>query len=97
MGDWVILCGKDLFFKLNLLGSKVPDCHVLGVQIRLSTRCKICFTFGLFSNYFFSKITWLLSRKSYGSALKLAGLWITSLLFDLNNKFINRSFAFSPG
>ena len=24
-------------------------------------------------------------------------LWITSLLFDLNNKFINGSFAFSPG
>ena len=27
----------------------------------------------------------------------LTDLWITSLLFDLNNKFIIGSFAFSPG
>ena len=30
-------------------------------------------------------------------ALKLTDLWITILLFDLNYKFINGSFAFSPG
>ena len=29
-------------------------------------------------------------------ALKLTDLWITRLLFDLNYKFISRSFAFSP-
>ena len=97
MGDWVILFGKNLFSKPNLLCSKVHDCHFWGVQVRLSTRSKICFTFGLFANYFFSKITQLLSQMSYGSALKLTGLWITSLLFDLNNEFINRSLAFSPG
>ena len=28
------------------------DCCFLGVHIRLLTRCKICFTLGLFSNYF---------------------------------------------
>ena len=33
---------------------------------------------------------------SYG-LVKLTDLWITSLFFDLNNKFINGSFAFSPG
>ena len=35
-------------------------------------------------------------QKSYEFPLKLSDLWITSLLFDLNNKFINGSFAFSP-
>ena len=29
-------------------------------------------------------------------ALKLTDLWITSLFFDLNYKFISGSFAFSP-
>ena len=38
-----------------------------------------------------------LSHKSYECALKLNDLWITSLLFDLNNKFMNGSFTFSPG
>ena len=28
---------------------------------------------------------------------KTIDLWITSLLFDLNYKFINGTFAFSPG
>ena len=32
-----------------------------------------------------------------GLFAKLYFLWITSLLFDLNNKFINESFTFSPG
>ena len=30
-------------------------------------------------------------------ALKLTELWNTSLLFDLNYKYINGSLAFSPG
>ena len=30
-------------------------------------------------------------------ALKLTYLWITSLLFVLNYKFVNGRFAFSPG
>ena len=46
-----------------------------------------------------------LSLKSQNEcALKLTDLWITSLLFDFNHKFINESykfingsFAFSPG
>ena len=48
------------------------------------TRCKM----------FHSKIT---EPFPYEFPLKLTDLWITSLLFDLNNKFINGSFAFSPG
>ena len=46
---------------------------------------------------FLSKITWPFSQKSHECALKLTDLWNTSLLFDLNYKFINGSFAFSPG
>ena len=46
---------------------------------------------------FHSKITWPFPQKSHECALKLTDLWITSLLFDLNYKFINGSFAFSPG
>ena len=47
------------------------------------------------TNFYLKSLSFYL--KSYGSALKLTGLWITSLLFYLNNKFINGSFAFSPG
>ena len=36
-------------------------------------------------------------QKLHECALKLTDLWLTSLLFDLNYKFINGSFAFSPG
>ena len=43
------------------------------------------------------KITQPFPQKSREFALKLTDLWITSLLFDLNNKFINGSFEFSPG
>ena len=43
------------------------------------------------------KITQPFPQKSRGCALKLTNLWNTSLLFDLNNKNINGSFAFSPG
>ena len=38
-----------------------------------------------------------LKSLSLSFPLKLTDLWITSLLFDLNYKFINGSFAFSPG
>ena len=36
-------------------------------------------------------------QKSHECALKLTDLWNPSLLFDLNYKYINGSFAFSPG
>ena len=61
-------------------------CYFLGVHIRLSTRCKM----------FHSKITQPSPQKSHECAFKVTDLWITSLLFDLNHKFINGSFAFSP-
>ena len=68
--------------------------------MRLSTRCKILFTLGLFVNYFSLK-SLSLSLKSHMNvlcALKLTKSWNTSLLFDLNYKYINgRSLAFSPG
>ena len=35
-------------------------------------------------------------QKSHECALKLTELWNTSLLFDLNYKFVNGSLAFSP-
>ena len=58
-------------------------CYFLGVHIfRLLTRCKM----------FHSKITYPFPQKSHECALKL-----TDLLFDLKYKFINGSFAFSPG
>ena len=59
--------------------------------MRLSTRCKIWFTLGLFANYFSPK-SLSLSLKSHMNVLpKLTELWNTSLLFDLNYKFINRA------
>ena len=71
------------------------DCEFLGVHMRLSTRCKIWFTLGLL---FFSKITSPFPENSHHEcALQLAELWNTSLLFDLNYKYINGSLAFSPG
>ena len=62
------------------------DCYFLGVHMRLSTRCKIWFTLGLFANYFSLK-SLSLSFKSHMNvlcALKLTELWNTSLLLDLN-------------
>ena len=61
----------------------------LGVHMRLSSRCNIWFTLGLFANY--------LSPKSHEWALKSTELWNTSLFFYLNYDFIDESFAFSPG
>ena len=71
----------------------------LGVHMRLSTRCKILFTVGLFANYFSLK-SLSLSLKSHMYVLcdlKLTELWNTSFLFDLNYNYINGSLAFSPG
>ena len=62
-------------------------CYFLGVHMRLSTRCEISFTPGLFANYFSLK-SLSLSLKSHQCALKLTDLWNTSLLFDLNDKLI---------
>ena len=42
------------------------------------------------------KVGWYPSKKTGSSHLKLTDLSITSLLYDLNYKFINWSFAFSP-
>ena len=67
-----------------------------GCTYDVSTRCKICFILRLFAN-FFSLKTQPFPQKVYKAALKLTDLWITRLLFDLNYKFINRSFASSPG
>ena len=65
----------------------------LGVHIRQLTRCDICFILGLFTNYFFSKITQSFPQKSYESAPKLTNLWFKSLLFDFDNIFNNRGWV----
>ena len=57
------------------------DCYFLGVHIRLFFGC----TYKTPCNI------------SFTLALKLTDLWITSLLFDLNYKFIKGRFAISPG
>ena len=53
-------------------------CYFLGVHITLSIRCKM----------FHSKTTKPFPQKSHECALKLNDLWIKSLLFDLNYKFV---------
>ena len=86
------ICFRGLLYcdqePLCLLNVMEDVCYFLGVHIfRLSTRCKM----------FHSKITYPFRQNSHECALKLTDLWITSLLFDLKYKFINGSFAFSPG
>ena len=79
---------KQMTTLLNLYKIGLDVCYFLGVHIfRLSTPCKM----------FHSKITYPFPQKSHECALKLTDLWFTSLLFDLKYKFINGSFAFSPG
>ena len=56
------------------------DFYLLGVQIRLLTRCKI-----LDVASFLHCLQFFFSLKSP----QLTDLWITRLLFDLNYKFIN--------
>ena len=80
----LIYCDQEPLWLLNVIEDVS---YFLGVHIRLSTRCKM----------FHSKITWPFPQKSHECALRLTDLWITSLLFDLNYKFINGSFALSPG
>ena len=46
---------------------------------------------------FHSQITWPFPQTSHECGPKLTDLWITSLLLDLNDKFIDGSFPFSPG
>ena len=75
------------------------DCYFLGVHMRLSTRCKILFTLGLFANYFSLKSI-SLSLKSHMNvlcALKLTELWNTSLLFDLNYKYLYQGMCSKQG
>ena len=64
------------------------DCQFLGVHMRLSTRCNIWFTLGLFANYFSlellslslkvtwmcSKVNWIVERQVY------CLIWIINLL-----------------
>ena len=50
----------------------------------------------LWTLWFRSKITQPFPQKSHEFALKLTDLWIISFLFDLNFKYIDGSFAFSP-
>ena len=83
----LIYCDQEPLWLLNVIEDV---CYFLGVHtciFGLSTRCKM----------FHSKITYSFPQKSHGCALKLTDLWITSLLLDLKYKFINGSFAFSPG
>ena len=91
-----LICFPRIFFRgliycdqepLRLLNVIEDVCYFWGVHTCISTRCKI----------FHSKITYPFPQKSHECALKLTDLWITSLLFDLKYKFINGSFAFSPG
>ena len=51
-----------------------------------------CLQFTFLSNHLA-----IIPQKSHECALKRIDLWNTSLLCDLNYKFINGSFAFSPG
>ena len=99
MGDWIIFLGggriPGLIYcdqePLWLLTVIEDDCY-LGVHIRLLSRCKICFTLGLFANYFPLK-SLSLSLKSHECPL-ICGLQVYSLI---NDKCINGSFAFNPG
>ena len=67
------------------------DFYLLGVQMRLLTRCKI-----LEVASFLHCLQIIFSLKSHSPTLKrhmhgspqLTDLWITSLLFDLNYKYI---------
>ena len=71
------------------------DCYVW-----VYIRCKICLTLEVFANSSNSSLKPLslsLELSHYKCPLKLTDLWIISLLFDLNYKLINGSFAFITG
>ena len=80
----LIFCDQE---PLGLLNMMEDVCYFLGARVRLSTRCKL----------FHSKITEPFPQIHMNVPFKLTDLWITSLLFDLNYKFINRISSFSPG
>ena len=61
----LIYCDQEPLWLLNVIED---DCYFLGVHIRLSTRCKIWFTLGLFANYFSLK-SLSLSLKSHMNVL----------------------------
>ena len=66
------------------------DCYFFGCTYKRLSTCKILFTLGLFANYFSLK-SLSLSLKSHMNVLctlKVTELWNTSLLFDLNYKYI---------
>ena len=94
-----LICFQEFVFQicdqkpLCLFNVIEDDCYFLGVHIRLSTRCKIWFTLGLFANYFSLKPL-SLSLKSHECALKLTDLRNTSLLFDLNYKIYSWELRF---
>ena len=68
----LIYCDQEPLWLLNVIED---NCYFLGVHIRLSTPCKIKFTFrpvGLFANYFSldylafpPKVTWMCSKVSW--------------------------------
>ena len=80
----LIYCEQEPLWLLNMIEDV---CYFLGARVRLSTRCKL----------FHSKINEPFPQIHMNVPLKLTDLWITSLLFDLNYKFINRISSFSPG
>ena len=86
----LIYCDQEPLCLFNVIED---DCYFLGVHRRLSTRCKIWFTLGLFANYFSLK-SLSLSLKSHECALKLTDLRNTSLLFDLNYKIYSWELRF---
>ena len=87
-------------FSKNLFSTKPNLLWPLLNMFELLSPCKICFTLGLFSNYFsqrrgggggvgvadFSLKSLSRSLKTHMNqrAIKSTDLWITSLLFDLN-------------
>ena len=80
----LIYCDQEPLWLLNMIEDVY---YFLGVRVRLSTRFKL----------FHSKITEPFPQIHMNVPFKLTDLWITSLLFDLNYKFFNRIFCFSPG
>jgi len=89
----LIYCDQEPLWLLNVIED---DCYFLGVHIRLSTRCKIWFTLGLFANYFPLK-SLNLSLKSIWMCSRVYWFVEYKFIVYLNYKFINESFAFSPG
>jgi len=69
-----------MYKKYKWLTYTSPDLYRLGVHISPLTRCQICFTLGLFVNYFSLK-SLSLSLKSHMN------------VYDFNYKFIYGSFA----